>query len=158
MTMPDAWRSLFAECRAVESGQNARWSDEQHCFLVCSESEPGVDRQVTVSGLVVHGRVHLLFACSCPQGTRGRGISSGRTACRHAALLARRLQREKLAFWRDSDNRWLAAGMLREAALEQAFDGSDEPPGVLDAPGHRARRPAMDDADKVAAQLRAGLA
>ena len=154
---PDAWRSLFAETRAVESGQHARWSDERRCFFVVSESEPGVNREVTVSGVKLGVRVYLRMNCSCPAGRRGKAITYGMTACRHAALVAHRLERERLARYAGDNNRWYAVGTLAKAALEALGDFTDDPPVTVEGPGHRAHKPALDDADKVAAQIRAGL-
>mgnify|MGYP001586745115 FL=1 len=154
---PDAWRSLFAEARAVESGQHARWSDDRQCFLVVSESEPGTNREVTVLGVKVGVRVYLRMSCSCPAGRRGRAITYGMTACRHAALVARRLQREGLARYGEDNNRWYAAGTLHTAAIVALGEFTDDPPVTVEGPGHRARKPALDDAEKVAAQIRAGL-
>ena len=155
---PDAWRSLFAEVRAVESGHNARWSDTDRCFLVASDSEPGVNRQVTVGGVKMAGDlVYLVLSCSCPQGRRGQQISYGMTGCKHAATVARRLERERLARWESSNSRWVARGALHEAGLAAAFDTSNDPSATLDAPGHRAKGPAWDDQARVAEQIRNSL-
>lgn len=83
---------LRAEQRAVESGHHA-FANDDGSIRVVSESEPDKRRRVTfedVAGVI-------RFSCDCPAGEHRREM----VPCWHAALAARRLEREGLAEWRD---------------------------------------------------------
>jgi hypothetical protein len=84
---------LAAEIRAVEEGHNARVLPDGS-LLVKAESHPGSYR-------VVLRRIDdgvLWFGCSCRSGEYRTSLP---VPCKHAALAARRLEREGLARWED---------------------------------------------------------
>jgi hypothetical protein len=84
---------LAAEIRAVEDGQNARVLPDGS-ILVKAESHPGSYR-------VVIRRIDdgvLWLGCSCRSGAYRTSLP---VPCKHAALAARRLEREGLARWDD---------------------------------------------------------
>ena len=84
---------LAAEIRAVEEGHNARVLPDGS-LLVKAESHPGSYR-------VVLRRIDdgvLWFGCSCRSGEYRSSLP---VPCKHAALAARRLEREGLARWED---------------------------------------------------------
>jgi hypothetical protein len=84
---------LAAEIRAVEEGHNARVVPDGS-ILVKAESHPGSYR-------VVIRRIDdgvLWFGCSCRSGAYRTSLP---VPCKHAALAARRLEREGLARWHD---------------------------------------------------------
>jgi SWIM zinc finger len=110
---------LAAEVRAVEEGHNARVLPDGS-VLVKAESAPGSYR-VTVRA-VDDGILRL--GCTCRSGEYRRALP---VPCKHAALAARRLEREGIARW--DDGRWrlrdraqargarlLLAGTVRRAA------------------------------------------
>lgn len=82
---------LRAEARAVESGHHA-WLNDDGSIRVVSESEPEKRRRVTFEDV---GGV-IRFHCDCPAGEHRREL----VPCWHAALAARRLEREGMAEWR----------------------------------------------------------
>lgn len=111
-------RSIAAEARAVEEGHQARWSDEHGCFVVKSDTRPDVTYKVGVEAVVAASsvpRYTLRFACTCPAGVRSRDL----LACKHGALVARRLERMGLAFWDGRDGSWRPVGSLLAYAREQ---------------------------------------
>src|ERR671919_472846 len=75
---------LAAEIRAVEEGHNAR---------VLPDGSGGATRRIA-GGL-------LWFGCTCRSGQYRTSLP---VPCKHAALAARRLEREGLARW--DDGRW----------------------------------------------------
>ena len=84
---------LAAEIRAVEEGHNARVLPDGS-VLVKAESHPGSYR-------VAIRRVDdgtLWFTCSCRSGEYRTSLP---VPCKHAAVAARRLEREGLARWDD---------------------------------------------------------
>jgi hypothetical protein len=87
---------LAAEVRAVEEGHNARVLPDGS-ILVKAESHPGSYR-VSIRG-IADGV--LRFGCTCRSGTYRTSLP---VPCKHAALAARRLEREGLARW--DDGRW----------------------------------------------------
>jgi hypothetical protein len=110
---------LAAEVRAVEEGHNARVLPDGS-VLVKAESTPGSYR-VTVRA-VDDGILRL--GCTCRSGEYRRALP---IPCKHAALAARRLEREGIARWevgrwrlRDRAQvrgaRLLLAGTVRRAA------------------------------------------
>lgn len=150
--------ALAAEVRAVEEGHRARWDDSRRCYSVKSETDPLRSYDLCVEAVIPATfpirPIFLRFDCSCPAGEHADGMRP--VPCKHAALVARRLERERLARW-DGAYGWLARGRLLRAAL--ADDG--EPVGVfIDAPGHpdtdRAAAP-ITDTDILAEQIRSGL-
>jgi hypothetical protein len=82
---------LAAEIRAVEEGHNARVMPDGS-ILVKAESNPGSYR-VSIRG--VDDGV-LRFGCSCRSGEYRTSLP---VPCKHAALAARRMEREGLARW-----------------------------------------------------------
>ena len=84
---------LAAEIRAVEEGHNARVMPDGS-VLVKAESRPG-NYRVIIRG--VDGGT-LWFGCSCRSGEHRASLP---VPCKHAAVAARRLEREGLARWDD---------------------------------------------------------
>lgn len=110
--------ALAAEARAVEEGHHARWDDQRRLFLVKSDSSDR-DYEITVRAIVPARPCvspWLSFGCTCPAAQRGRHRSEP-VPCKHAALVARRLEREGLAAWDGSTAPWVPLGPLLEAAL-----------------------------------------
>jgi hypothetical protein len=105
-------RSLYglaAEVRAVEEGHNARVLPDGS-VLVKSESHPG-SHQVVLRG-ITDGV--LRFGCSCRSGTYRATLP---VPCKHAAVAARRLEREGLARWEDGTWRLRDRAQVRGARL-----------------------------------------
>jgi hypothetical protein len=100
---------LAAEIRAVEEGHNARVMPDGS-ILVKAESHPGSYR-VTIRGLD-HGV--LRFGCDCRSGQYRTALP---VPCKHAALAARRLEREGLARWDDGSWRLRDRAQVRGARL-----------------------------------------
>lgn len=93
-------RNLAAEVRAIEEGHIARLALERGVLLVTSDSRPGV-----IYELVPEGRNGLLYVtCTCPGAAPDDRGAPGDLACKHAALVARRLERAGLA--RSDGSRW----------------------------------------------------
>ncbi|QOR55393.1 MAG: hypothetical protein SHS37scaffold145_44 [Phage 71_18] len=106
--------ALAAELRAVEEGHHARWDDARGLFLVKSDSGPRT-YEVHVHAVVYgDGSAVLRFSCTCPGSTRGRDDKPMR--CKHAALVARRLERMGLAEWDGTSTPWRPLGALLTAA------------------------------------------
>jgi hypothetical protein len=82
---------LAAEIRAVEEGHNARVMLDGS-ILVKAESNPGSYR-VYIRGI---DDGVLRFGCNCRSGEYRTSLP---VPCKHAALAARRLEREGLARW-----------------------------------------------------------
>jgi hypothetical protein len=82
---------LAAEVRAVQEGHNARVLPDGS-VLVKAESNPGSYR-VSIRG--VQDGV-LRFGCTCRSGAYRTSLP---VPCKHAAVAARRLEREGLARW-----------------------------------------------------------
>ena len=93
---------LAAEIRAVEEGHTARVLPDGS-ILVKAESHPGSYR-VSIRGI---DDGVLRFGCTCRSGEYRSSLP---VPCKHAAVAARRLEREGLARW--DDGRW----RLRERA------------------------------------------
>jgi hypothetical protein len=100
---------LAAEIRAVEEGHNARVLPDGS-ILVKSDSQPGSYR---VSLRRVAGGV-LWFACTCRSGEYRTALP---VPCKHAALAARRLEREGLARWEDGSWRLRERAQVRGTRL-----------------------------------------
>jgi hypothetical protein len=100
---------LAAEIRAVEEGHNARVRPDGS-ILVKAESHPGSYR-VAIRG--VDGGV-LRFGCSCRSGEYRTSLP---VPCKHAAVAARRLEREGLARWDDGLWRLRERAQVRGARL-----------------------------------------
>jgi hypothetical protein len=100
---------LAAEIRAVEEGHNARVLPDGS-VLVKAESRPGSYR-VTLRG--VDDGV-LRFGCSCRSGEYRTSLP---VPCKHAAVAARRLEREGLAGWEDGSWRLRDRAQVRGARL-----------------------------------------
>jgi hypothetical protein len=100
---------LAAEIRAVEEGHNARVLPDGS-ILVKAESHPGSYR-VSLRG-IADGV--LRFGCTCRSGEY-RGTLP--VPCKHAAVAARRLEREGLARWEDGTWRLRDRAQVRGARL-----------------------------------------
>lgn len=144
-----AARNIGAECRFVEEGHRVYLVEDR--AEVVSDTLDRVRyevRAIGVGGLVV-------FSCTCPAGTRGRQTPRGVTPCKHAAGLARRLERHALAVyaggnWRITP-RAEALGMVAPA-----FDNSGDPPCAVTSKGHTVGAASRTtDPDTLARQLRA---
>ena len=100
---------LAAEIRAVEEGHNARVLPDGS-ILVKAESNPGSYRvylRRVADGL-------LWFGCSCRSGQYRTSLP---VPCKHAAVAARRLEREGLARWEDGSWRLRDRAQVRGARL-----------------------------------------
>ena len=100
---------LAAEVRAVEEGHNARVLPDGS-VLVKAESHPGSYR-VVIRGIA--GGV-LRFGCTCRSGAYRTTLP---VPCKHAAVAARRLEREGLARWEDGTWRLRERAQVRGARL-----------------------------------------
>jgi hypothetical protein len=100
---------LAAEIRAVEEGHNARVMPDGS-ILVKAESNPGSYR-VTIRGI---DDGVLRFGCDCRSGQYRTALP---VPCKHAALAARRLEREGLARWYDGSWRLRDRAQVRGARL-----------------------------------------
>jgi hypothetical protein len=100
---------LAAEIRAVEEGHNARVMTDGS-ILVKAESNPGSYR-VVIRG--IDGGI-LRFGCSCRSGQYRTALP---VPCKHAALAARRLEREGLARWDDGSWQLRDRAQVRGARL-----------------------------------------
>jgi hypothetical protein len=120
---------LAAEVRAVEEGHNARVLPDGS-VLVKAESNPGSYR-VWIRG--VRDGV-LRFGCTCRSGAYRTSLP---VPCKHAAVAARRLEREGLARWDDGVWRLHERAQARGARLLLAGTVRRRP---------RAVPPAMADA------------
>jgi hypothetical protein len=100
---------LAAEIRAVEEGHNARVLPDGS-ILVKAESNPGSYR-VSIRGI---DDGVLRFGCSCRSGEYRTSLP---VPCKHAALAARRLEREGLARWDDGTWRLRERAQVRGARL-----------------------------------------
>jgi hypothetical protein len=120
---------LAAEIRAVEEGHNARVLPDGS-ILVKAESHPGSYR-VMLRGL---DEGVLWFGCSCRSGEYRTSLP---VPCKHAALAARRLEREGLARWEDGVWRLRERAQVRGARLLLARTVQRRPtlvpPGMADA-------------------------
>lgn len=97
-------RTLAAEARAIEAGHHAIL--DGNTIRVCSDSTPGLHWLVTAEAVPFAG-AGIVFRCTPDDWTlaQGRGhtcavsAAPGAVPCMHAALAARRLEREGLARW-----------------------------------------------------------
>jgi hypothetical protein len=113
---------LAAEIRAIEEGHNARVLPDGS-ILVKAESQPGSYR-VLLRG-VADGV--LWFRCSCRSGEYRTSLP---VPCKHAALAARRLEREGLARWEDGSGRLRERAQVRGARLLLARTVQRQPRAV----------------------------
>ena len=107
-------RSIAAEARAVEEGHHAVWDDDARCFTVKSDTTDATYK-VGVEAVQAKLRVPrytLRLRCTCPAGVRSRDD----LACKHGAVVARRLERMGLAEWDGRDGSWRPTGGLLEYA------------------------------------------
>jgi hypothetical protein len=128
MLHPDARRRLYglaAEIRAVSEGHNARVMPDGS-VLVKAESHPG-NYRVLIRG--VDGGT-VWFGCSCRSGEYRASLP---VPCKHAALAARRLEREGLARWDDGLWRLREGAQVRGARLLLARTVHHRP-GVVASP------------------------
>lgn len=125
----DRLYGLAAEIRAVEEGHNARVLADGS-VLVKAESNPGSYR-VTIRGI---DDGVLRFACSCRSGEYRSTLP---VPCKHAALAARRLEREGLARWEDGTWRLRERAQVHGARLLLARTVERQPalvaPAMADA-------------------------
>jgi hypothetical protein len=113
---------LAAEIRAVEEGHNARVLPDGS-VLVKAESRPGSYR-VTLRGI---DDGVLRFGCSCRSGEYRTSLP---IPCKHAAVAARRLEREGLARWEDGSWRLRDRAQVRGARLLLARTAQRRPQAV----------------------------
>jgi hypothetical protein len=106
---PAALYGLAAEIRAVEEGHNARVLADGS-ILVKSDSQPGSYR-VWLRG-IADGVLRL--GCTCRSGQYRTSLP---VPCKHAAVAARRLEREGLARWEDGIWRLRERAQVRGARL-----------------------------------------
>lgn len=106
--------TLRAEARAVEEGHRAI-ALEGDRFRVVSDTYFDVDYTVDPKAVPGHP---LTLRCSCPAGVKrvGRPVP-----CKHAALVARRLEREGLVEWRHG--LWYVADAPPVADVADPFEG-----------------------------------
>mgnify|MGYP001607640951 CR=1 FL=1 len=160
--MTEVERHLAAEVRAMTEGHSVRWDDAGRCFLVKSDTRDGVTYRLTVSAVVSASRrfVPLVVSCDCPAGVKARLQPAGLARCKHGARVMQRLEREGLARFDGTQNRFIASGTLRDAALADADEAPerDDPPVTVERAGHRARRKVTTDMDELAQQLKNSLA
>jgi hypothetical protein len=116
---------LAAEIRAVEEGHNARVMPDGS-ILVKAESQPGSYR-VSIRGI---DDGVLRFGCSCRSGAYRTSLP---VPCKHAALAARRLEREGLARWADGGWRLRERAQVRGARLLLAGTVQHRPTPVAPA-------------------------
>lgn len=83
-------RNLGAEVRAVEEGHRCRLDAARGLFLVKSDTS-GRTYELGAKAYDDLVAIH----CTCPAGVK-RHVPAGQTVCKHAALVARRLEREGL--------------------------------------------------------------
>lgn len=146
-----AARNVGAECRFVEEGHRVYLVDDH--AEVRADSLDRVRYEVRAWGV---GDL-VVFSCTCAGGHRGRQVPRGVTPCKHAAGLARRLERNGIARWIATDGRWHVTALARELGMVHApFDRSGDPPTAVTSQGRTvgAASPTRDP-DKLAAQLRA---
>jgi hypothetical protein len=129
---------LAAEIRAVEEGHNARVLPDGS-ILVKAESNPGSYR-VTIRGI---DDGVLWFGCSCRSGEYRRDLP---VPCKHAALAARRLEREGLARWEDGHWRLRERAQVRGARLLLAGTVQHRPARVAPTAATAATRAVADAA------------
>jgi hypothetical protein len=113
MLHPDVHRRVYglaAEIRAVSEGHNARVMPDGS-VLVKAESHPG-NYRVFIRG--IDGGGTLWFGCCCRSGGYRASLP---VPCKHAALAARRLEREGLARWDDGLWRLRERAQVRGARL-----------------------------------------
>lgn len=111
--------TLRAELRAVEEGHRA-WSTGDG-YRVVSHETPDVDYRLDAT--LIGGILRVV--CSCPSGVHRPDLP---IPCKHAALVARRLERERAVVWRD--------GLWRDPTPVVCVDcGATIPEGAY-APDH----------------------
>lgn len=109
-----AERTLDAEVRAVEHGHHARLAGDGHHFHVRGEDHPDLTYSVNIKAV---GET-IVFTCDHAM-VLGFTASPQRTfvPCQHAALCARRLEREGLLRW--DGGRWLPTEKAYELGVER---------------------------------------
>lgn len=110
MTMTPAERNLAAEVRAVEEGHRAV-VQEGGWVRVVSDVRTGKWYRVEFAGW---RGMPVVFTCrpggdGAYQGDHRNTTGVGVTPCKHAALAARRLEREGLAHL-DAEGKWISDG------------------------------------------------
>jgi hypothetical protein len=100
MATPSLSRTIAAEARAVEEGHHA-WADGRRFRIVSDTTD--LRYLVSVAGM---GDANVLFICDHPIvrgfSTRPHATNPGDATCKHAALVARRLEREGHLMWTDT--------------------------------------------------------
>lgn len=128
MSSSPAARNLAAEVRAVEEGHRARL--DNGAILVTSDTHHGKAYRVTATS--VWAGQPVTFTCT-PEGDAAYrddhlhtvGVA-GVTPCKHAALAARRLEREGLAEL--VDGRWVATHLAQRLATPAPIVDLDDDP------------------------------
>jgi hypothetical protein len=87
--------NLRAEVRGVEENHKATLNDDGS-FTVVSETDPSQKYRVTFVAFVEDGM--LWFKCTCPSGLHRFNHF---VPCKHATRVARRLERSKVAHWKE---------------------------------------------------------
>ena len=126
MTSTPAERNLAAETRAVEEGHRA--ISDGYRYRIVSDTDPDKHYRVTPSAHAAGDFVS--FSCSpTHDGAADHGYAysgaPGTAGCKHAALAARRLEREGRARL-DEAGRWVALGPVG-AALEAILNRPADP-------------------------------
>lgn len=122
-------RSLAAEARAVEAGHHAIL--DGRTVRVCSDSTPGLHWIVSAECLPAEG-AGVIFTCDPEDwaAAEGRGHlhlrseAPGAVPCMHAALAARRLEREGLIRWERGS--WVTTARAA-AAIAETLPVVDDP-------------------------------
>lgn len=110
-------RPLDAEVRAVEYGAHAFRQDDGS-FVVRSESRDGIRWRVTYEAVRwADGPWAIRFRCECESGAFR---SADLVPCWHAALVARRLEREGWARWERGV--WWPTGLALDAMERHGRD------------------------------------
>lgn len=124
-TTTAAARNLAAEVRAVEEGHRARL--DQGAIVVTSDTHHGKAYRVTA--VSVWAGQPITFTCT-PEGDAAYRDdhlhtvgAPGVTPCKHAALAARRLEREGLAEL--AGGRWLATHLAQRLSGQQPVSVAD---------------------------------
>lgn len=151
MTARDAAaRNIGAEARFVEEGHRVYLVDD-HAEVV-SDSLDRVRYELRAIGI---GDL-AVFSCTCP--ATKRHAPRGVTPCKHAAGLARRMERLGLLQWGwDGDGLWHVTDKARDLGMVAApFDNSGDPPTAVTSRGRTVGAASTTtDPDQLAAQLRA---
>lgn len=145
-----AARNVGAECRFVEEGRRVYLVDDH--AEVKSDTLDRVRYEVRAYGV---GDLAVFSCHPCPSAKRH--VPRGVTPCKHAAGLARRMERHGLVEWREADGLWHVTDKARDLGLVQPpFDNSADPPTAVTSQGRTVGAASRTtDPDRLTAQLRA---